>query len=248
MNINLIENQRYILEVLGSIQRHGINKLIEALIKSDYFEAPASTAHHLSQPGGLAQHSLHVLFLMVEKYRRFKPLLDGKEDSIKIIALLHDMCKVGFYERIPDNVAGATEAQINFLKNLCKQQGVQLEPLWIKTGKNCSKMLDYFLGNISEKPVLQEVGYKIKKITDTLEHGTRSLFLLSKYIDLTDEEAVSIRWHMGETDLADSPYSGHAFKDSMAMYPLLGFLMTADQEASICELHGLELKYNLELP
>ena len=41
------------LELLKTVNREGINELIEFLEKSDFFKAPASTRFHGSYEGGL---------------------------------------------------------------------------------------------------------------------------------------------------------------------------------------------------
>ena len=42
------------------IKRPGADALLAWLEKSDFFTAPASTRFHLSEPGGLVKHSVHV--------------------------------------------------------------------------------------------------------------------------------------------------------------------------------------------
>lgn len=85
-----------IIELLKSTERPGMERLIEWMEnKSDFFTAPASTKYHLHCKGGLARHSLNV-------YERLKAkvdagLLELKEDTVIITALLHDVCKANFY-------------------------------------------------------------------------------------------------------------------------------------------------------
>lgn len=90
-----------------NIDREGADKLLEWLEKSDFFEAPASTRRHSSYKGGLCQHSLNV-------YKRFVKLLQceyGDEwtkrvspESVAIMGLLHDLCKVDTYVEDVKNV------------------------------------------------------------------------------------------------------------------------------------------------
>ena len=85
-----------IIELLKSTERPGMDRLIDWMEnKSDFFTAPASTKYHLHCKGGLARHSLNV-------YERLKAkvdsgLLELKEDTVIITALLHDVCKANFY-------------------------------------------------------------------------------------------------------------------------------------------------------
>lgn len=90
------------------VNRKGADKLLEWMERNGFFEAPASKGHHLAVPGGLALHSLHV-------YRRLREIaaaaiighpcegefnLEGVlEESVAIMALLHDLCKIDCYHR-----------------------------------------------------------------------------------------------------------------------------------------------------
>ncbi len=83
-----------------NIEREGSEKLLDWLEKSDFFTAPASTRRHSAYKGGLCQHSINV-------YKRFVKLLEMEygenwqkrisPESVAIIGLLHDVCKVGTY-------------------------------------------------------------------------------------------------------------------------------------------------------
>lgn len=79
-----------ILELLNGINREGMEKLIEFLENSDFFEAPASTRYHGAWKGGLAAHSMKVYEILKTKTE--------DNDSVKIVALLHDICKVNYYK------------------------------------------------------------------------------------------------------------------------------------------------------
>ena len=88
------------------ITRHGADKLLAWLETTDFFEAPASTRFHLSHPGGLVEHSIHVyhrlhdLFVSERQNRENEPFIelsDSEEETIAICGLLHDICKANFY-------------------------------------------------------------------------------------------------------------------------------------------------------
>lgn len=84
-----------------NIKRDGGEKLLDWLQTSDFFVAPASTRFHSAFEGGLCEHS-------VKAYYRFLQNLDAEYDgdwteiispeSVAIIALLHDVCKVDYYK------------------------------------------------------------------------------------------------------------------------------------------------------
>ena len=87
-----------IIELLKSTNREGIDKLIAFLQKSDFFKAPASTRFHGSFEGGLAEHSMTVYEILKHKVQNSIMPLNISEESIILIALLHDICKVNFYK------------------------------------------------------------------------------------------------------------------------------------------------------
>ena len=87
------------VELCSSIRRQGADKLFEWLSTTDFFSAPASRGYHGSYAGGLLQHSLNVY----DEFTRLLTLYPNiaekmrDEDTPKIIALFHDLCKVNFY-------------------------------------------------------------------------------------------------------------------------------------------------------
>lgn len=85
-----------ILTMLKEINREGMDELIAFLEKSDFFEAPASTKYHGAFKGGLAEHSLKVYEVLKEKVKNYD--IEVSEDTLKIVTLLHDICKVNFYK------------------------------------------------------------------------------------------------------------------------------------------------------
>lgn len=88
--------QEFFKIVDRDISRSGIKELTEWLAGTDFFTAPASTRFHGCYEGGLAQHSLNV-------YTQLKKLCNwygcnASEESIAIVSLFHDLCKVGCYK------------------------------------------------------------------------------------------------------------------------------------------------------
>ena len=92
------------------IKREGADKLLEFLTSkaSDFFTAPASTRFHGSYPGGLVEHSLNVFECLCDYLSREKTKTDYKMnydmESIAIVSLLHDICKVNCYKPGTRNV------------------------------------------------------------------------------------------------------------------------------------------------
>ena len=95
-----------------NIKRDGADKFLEYLMSksSDFFTAPASTRFHGSYEGGLLEHSLNVYeclkdYLMRQRVRE-EYGLEYTDESIAIVSLLHDICKVNCYKKGTRNVKG----------------------------------------------------------------------------------------------------------------------------------------------
>ncbi len=86
------------LELLKTVNREGINDLIEFIQKTDFFKAPASTRFHGDYEGGLVEHSLKVYEILKHKVETNIEPIKVSDESLIIIALLHDLCKANFYK------------------------------------------------------------------------------------------------------------------------------------------------------
>lgn len=83
------------------IKREGSDNLLDWLITTDFFTAPASSKFHSAYEGGLCEHSINVFnryvkLLTMEYGENFTDKISM--ESVAIIALLHDLCKVNFYK------------------------------------------------------------------------------------------------------------------------------------------------------
>jgi len=67
-----------------------------------------------------------------------------------------------------------------------------------------------------------------------LGHGEKSVMMIQRFIHLTDDELMAIRWHMGafEPGTAFNYPTGYAFKGATKKAPIVTALMTADMEAA----------------
>ena len=169
--------------------RPGAEEFLEWLSGPDCFTAPASTRFHLSEPGGLCQHSLNVYGRMIQLVRAVCPDdAANMERTAGIVSLLHDVCKAGFY---------GTE-----MRNKKDESGK-----WI------------------------QVPFYTVDDKFPYGHGEKSVFLIERFMRLTTEEAVAIRWHMGGFDesVRGGSYSVGAAYDK---YPLALLLHMADMMAS----------------
>jgi hypothetical protein len=92
------------------IHRDGADKFLEYLTgkSSDFFTAPASTRYHGAYAGGLAEHSVNVyecLKAYLERQRVHDLYgMEYSDETIALVALLHDVCKIGCYKTSTRNV------------------------------------------------------------------------------------------------------------------------------------------------
>ena len=93
---------RFINIFKTKIKREGADKLLDYLMSSDFFSAPASARYHSAYEGGLLDHSLNVYDCLCaylnRDYVREKFKLSYSEETIAIVSLLHDICKVNVYK------------------------------------------------------------------------------------------------------------------------------------------------------
>ena len=98
------------------IHREGAQELLDYLTdKSDFFTAPASARYHGAYVGGLCQHSVNV-FRCLEDYLARPRVretygLSYDMEAAAIVALLHDVCKIGCYRAGTRNVKNDATGQ-----------------------------------------------------------------------------------------------------------------------------------------
>lgn len=168
------------------VTRNGKDRMIEWLCGTDFFTAPASTRFHGACECGLVMHSLNVYKVLKARNDIEKLYSD---ETIAIVALCHDFCKINFYKEGTRNVKNDVTGQ------------------WEKV--------------------------KMYSVEDAFPygHGEKSVFLVERFMRLTTEEAVAIRWHMGGFD--DSAKAGNfAISDAYKRYPLAVMTHLADLEAT----------------
>jgi hypothetical protein len=262
MNIDIEGNRKSIVEWLNGITRVGITDLIAWLQwETDFFSAPCSTNYHLAVPGGLAQHSLNVMNILNGKLLEYcPPVSDGAPpvmESAVICGIGHDFGKIGMYksggdlaqgrqlswtrELLEKNIKNMTTDEITLLdlRNIVARLGKVNDNTtaytvnddipkehasniigWLKDG--------YRPGTMPEFPITYGVDDKLP-----MGHGEKAVYLLSKFIPLTDEEILAIRWHMGAFDpyVHNYPWNKQ-FEAAVKMTPLVPILINADYEAT----------------
>lgn len=185
----------------------------------NYVNAPASTKYHGNYPGGLMEHSWNVyvwLTIIVGNANSMKDAdaqLQTEESnammtSVAIVALLHDICKVGFYSMEPKNRKTYDAEKV---KNALQ-----------KDVKHDS------LGDFIWETVMSYT------VTDTHKfgHGESSVAIIEKFLGvlgLTTEERMAIRYHMG--DFANERETSEVYN----RYPLAAMLHMADLAATYLE-------------
>ncbi len=100
-----------------NITREGSQALLDYLMnKSDFFTAPASTKFHGAYPGGLCEHSVNVYdclkdYLERPRVAELYGLEEYSAETVAIVALLHDLCKVNCYKAGTRNVKNEATGQ-----------------------------------------------------------------------------------------------------------------------------------------
>lgn len=158
----------------------------------DFFIAPASARSHGSHYGGLVMHSLNV-------YRCLLDVLDSQiyktiglcpsEDSVAIVALLHDICKANFY---------SIES-----RNRKRKDGT-----W--------------------------EAYPFISYNDSFPygHGEKSVYMIARFMELSPEETMAIRYHMGFSSCVDDN-ERRLYTQAAQRYPLCVAVNEADTRAAL---------------
>lgn len=148
------------INILKSCQRDQvqIDPLINYLDTNKFFSIASRKDEGMNFEGSLLKHSLSVYDQMCKLNLMFQMNLDP--DSIKICALLHDVCCIDEDNKLP------------------------------------------------------------------MGHGEKSVFLIQKFLSLTNEEIIAINSHLGIDDLRYPDYNG--FSKSFDICPLALALYMAD--------------------
>lgn len=89
----------------GLVMRKGGGEFLEWLeSSSDFFTAPASTRFHAAYECGLLEHSLNVYSDLVHLVSAYGLNDAYSGETLAIVGLLHDVCKVNYYQVDAKNV------------------------------------------------------------------------------------------------------------------------------------------------
>lgn len=110
-------------ELWSEVTREGADKLFEHMRNIGYFDAPASSAYHLSKRGGLLEHSVNV----TETLLKMANAVDAPytRETLIVVGLLHDIGKAAYY------------GKPNYIENILKS-GKQSEAKPFETNKDRS--------------------------------------------------------------------------------------------------------------
>lgn len=154
--------------LLSSVNRPGIDKLLDFIRHSDFYTAPASSRFHGDHEGGLLEHTLNVYDCLVDKKNSgvwAEKLKEYSDESLILVALLHDLCKTYMYGSELKNKKVYSETGTK--KDSGGRYDWKQEPVYVIDNK-------YPLG-----------------------HGEKSVFFILQYVKLNMSEIAAIRWHMG---------------------------------------------------
>ena len=199
-------------ELMMGVSRDGMDRLMDFIRKSDFYTAPASSKYHSNCEGGLLHHSLQVYDCLKAKAEEMvsgNPLWTEVfkgigEESIVLIALLHDICKTYYY------VAG-TRNQKTYDPEKVKAAGY---------GVKHDSMGDFIWETVPSYEVKDQVPYG---------HGEKSVMMIEEYIKLKPVERYAIRWHMGFTEPKES---WGTLGEAIKKYPVILATSEADLEAT----------------
>lgn len=108
-----------------NVKRDGVENLINYLTEQvDFFNCPASTKYHGSYPGGLVEHSINVYYCLIDELQ-FIYGADWQKmysmETVAIVSLLHDLCKIGRYRtelrNVKDKETGVWETKEVYVYN-----------------------------------------------------------------------------------------------------------------------------------
>ncbi len=169
------------------VTREGSKRLLEWLDGTDFFTAPASTRFHGAVACGLVMHSLNVYDVLKKRNDEKKEYSD---ETIAIVALCHDFCKINYYKQSYRNKKNET------------------------TG------------------VWEQVPYYTVEDNLPFGHGETSVFIIERFMRLSTQEAMAIRWHMGGFDDTARAPGNYTLSEAFNRYPLAVMTHLADLEAT----------------
>ena len=200
--------QTFIDTFKENVTRPGAGKLLAYIESTSFFADPASARYHMNKEGGLCEHSLNVYnrlrWLCDEEAAKNPKFTRPSDESIAIVGLLHDLCKVGTYSTELKNQKTYDFNKVSAAPNYMVKHDNNGDFIW------------------------ETVPVYVNADLLPYGHGEKSVYLIQKYMQLTDEEAFAIRYHMSSWNDGEKQYASKAFE----MYPLAFLAHVADEWAT----------------
>lgn len=161
--------------------RDGVEDLLDFIEELGFYDAPASGGNHCCKDGGLLEHTVNVM----QYAEKIGLTLLGSEaynkvhNSVIIASALHDLGKCGRY------------GSPYYVANM------------VHDGKPTKKNPEQKYKRSESKP------YKISSDLCHIDHPLRSVELVARYIDLTEEEEHAIFYHDGAYGSLAYDLKGH---------------------------------------
>jgi hypothetical protein len=181
-----MSNKEQFIKIMEQVERPGVDKLLDWLEGTDFYSAPASTRFHGSYPGGLVYHTLNVVYELRELVKFYE--VEGiPKESIILVALAHDFCKINTYEETMVNVppqrskTAKWEQQLGYKKN---------EPLKLGHGaKSLSILQDFItLKDYEKEAIFWHMG----------AYDTGTLSSVHDLYDVFEENKLAFLLHMAD--------------------------------------------------
>ncbi len=203
-------NKEKFINLIKSITREGMDtdRLINKLEHSDFFTAPCSTVYHNAYEGGLCEHSLNVYNrlcklididypkIITDALGQTIPAINNScpftDDTLKIVALLHDISKMNFYEVAERN---AKDEKGNWIKvPFIKVKDAHDRFLFSNHEMNSLFMIQQFVPLTVEESaaIANHMGGKSEDSAKTEITAIYNKYPLATYLHLADMSATFI--------------------------------------------------------
>lgn len=184
-----------------------IMRLNAYLRSTSFYEMPASARFHGDHTGGLYEHSVAVFSNLLQMTQDMNLPWDRPE-SPYIVAFGHDVCKIDAYKTVDPGWDTLGDDKVK-----CRYCGHEHD----YKSEYCPKCDAH-------------MGIWVKNPKHSGGHADLSLEILNAAgIELTEEEAACIRWHMGAFD---DPQNWSNYTNAIRMFPNVLWTHTADMVAA----------------
>lgn len=187
-----------IIKLLQSTGREGMDRLLEWMDRNGFYTMPCSGGYHLAKEGGLAEHSLNVLGVMQD----MSFLLCSGPDKLS----KEEQDAIYICALLHDLGKCGDYGKPGYIPNMLKGRATKANPA-------------------PEPYQSPNKPFKVNDELSPVDHEIRSVKIISKFIDLTEKEELSILWHNGL-------YGNFKYQVSGKETPLYLILHFADMWAS----------------